>query len=402
MDFTLTDEQRMLAESLRGLLDAECTVPQLRRMLDMATARDAGRWRKLFELGLGGVLAPEAAGGLGLGELDFALAAEECGRALLPEPLVEQAGIAVPLLAALGRAPSPAPLHPSSTGLSRGSTSGRGTALASSADRHDVDPRDKPGDDGERAADVLAAVIAGDLPIALGHPLNPFVIDADIAEFLLLPRDNEIHLVERQHVELTPEPGIDPFRRLFRVDWTPTSDTMLADAEQGQLLWDAALDRGALFAAAQGLGIAQRAVQIATDYAKERQQFGKPIGSYQAIKHHLATVQVKLEFARPVVYAAAALFTAGDSLSAARISHAKLAACDAAELACRTAIQVHGAMGYSWEVDVHFFLKRALALAGAWGDRGFHQRRVAHRLFETDLPVGPDQIFAKECDRHVA
>lgn len=359
MDFTLSDEQRMMAETLRNLLDAECTVPQLRKLLADGKTRDEKRWRKLFELGLGGVLVAEENGGLGLGELDFALVAEECGRAALPEPLVEQAGIAASLLQDL---------------------SGVGGA----------------------GGKLLAGMVAGDIPIALGHPLNPFVVEADAAEALLLPRGGELHLVKRRHVDLTLQPSIDPFRRLYRVDWLPSNSTLLADAEQAAPLWDAALDRGALFAAAQCLGIAQRAVEIAVAYAKDRQQFGKPIGSYQAIKHHLATVQVKIEFVRPVIHAAAALFRGGDTLSAARISHAKLAAGEAAELACRTAIQVHGAMGYSWEVDVHFFLKRALALAGAWGDRAFHRRRVAHRLFETALPIGADQIFANEDDRHVA
>ena len=387
MDFTLTDEQRMMAETLRNLLDAECTVPQLRKLLAEDKTRDEKRWRKLFELGLGGVLVSEENGGLGLGELDFALVAEECGRAALPEPLIEQAGIAASLLQDL-------------SGRKRGQSEFPGSAIdAGEQSRQEI--HSDPFFSGA-GGKLLAGIVAGDIPVVIGHPANPFVLEADAAEILLLPRGGELHLVKRRHVDLTLQPSIDPFRRLYRVDWLPSNSTLLADAEQAAPLWDAALDRGALFAAAQCLGIAQRVVEIAVAYAKDRQQFGKPIGSYQAIKHHLATVQVKIEFVRPVVHAAAALFAPGDTLSAARISHAKLAAGEAAELACRTAIQVHGAMGYSWEVDVHFFLKRALALAGTWGDRAFHRRRVAHRLFETALPIGADQIFANEDDRHVA
>ena len=399
MDFTLTDEQRMLAETLRNLLDAECTVPQLRKLLAEDKTRDERRWRKLFELGLGGVLVSEEDGGLGLGPVDFALVAEECGRALVPEPLVEQAGVAALLLIG-AQSLLPDPPTPSSPGLSRGSTSG--SLPESLKRRHDVDGRDKPCHDVESVERVLTAVMAGETTIAVGHPCNPFVVGADAADMLLLEHHREMHLVPREAVTLTPQPGIDPFRPLFAVDWEPSAATRLTHAFGPPNFWDAALDRGALFAAAQCLGIAQRTVEIAVAYAKDRQQFGKPIGSYQAIKHHLATVQVKIEFVRPVVYAAAAQFRGGDTLSAARISHAKLAAGEAAELACRTAIQVHGAMGYSWEVDVHFFLKRALALSGAWGDRAFHRRRVAHRLFETALPIGADQTFANEDNRHVA
>jgi alkylation response protein AidB-like acyl-CoA dehydrogenase len=154
-----------------------------------------------------------------------------------------------------------------------------------------------------------------------------------------------------------------------------------------------ALDRGALFAAAQGLGLAQRCVDMAAAYAKERVQFGKPIGANQAVKHHLATCQTKIEFARPVVYAAAAQIERQDMHSRARVSHAKLAALAAADLAARTAIQIHGAMGYSWEVDAHFYLKRTLALTGAWGDEAFHRARVAQRVF--GAPLDPDQTFAR-------
>src|SRR5579859_7596094 len=145
MDFTLSDEQRMMQESVRNLLTAECTVPQLRKLLEAGKTRDEARWGKLFGLGLGGVLADEEFGGLGLRELDFALVAEECGRALVPEPLVEQAGIVIPLIA---NTLSPAPSLSSSPGLSRGSTS---VSLPEPLKhRPDVDGRDKPGHDVER------------------------------------------------------------------------------------------------------------------------------------------------------------------------------------------------------------------------------------------------------------
>lgn len=346
MDFTFSEEQLMTAEFVRTLLTDQCAGADLRRQMASGAAREAVRWEKLVQMGLGGILVPESAGGLGLGEPDFVLIAEACGHAALPEPLVEHAGIALPLLAAF--------------------------------DGHEP---------------LLARAIAGEATLAIGHPVNPFVADADTAEALLLAHDGALHLVPRMDAKLVRRPSIDPFRRLFIVDWTPTDRTLLAGKEKAAPLLALALDRGALFAAAQCLGIARRAVELAVAYALERKQFGRVIGGYQAIKHHLATCQVRIEFAKPVVAAASAELGRGDVTSRARVSHAKLAACEAADLAARTAIQVHGAMGYSWEVDVHFFLKRALALAGGWGDVAFHRARIAERL--QAAPLGPDFTFAR-------
>lgn len=344
MDFRFTEEQEMMAEALRGLLSDLCRPADLRRLMAAGTARDEARWARIVEMGLSGALVPEEAGGLGLHPADFVLLAEASGAACLPEPLVENAGVALPLLAAA--APD---------------------------------------------APELAAALAGEITVAVGHPANPFVADADTAGALLMMRDGAVYLLDPAHARLERQPSIDPFRRLFGVEFDTATARRLSDDPR---LLAAAADQGALFAAAQMVGIAQSCVDLAVEYAKERQQFGKPIGAYQAIKHHLATAQVKIEFARPVLYAAAAAAPQGDLHSRARISQAKLAAAEAADLAARTAIQVHGAMGYSWEVDVHFFLKRALALTGWWGTPAFHRRRVADRVLQGR--VGPEHTFARE------
>jgi alkylation response protein AidB-like acyl-CoA dehydrogenase len=334
MDFRLTDEQQMLAEMVDQMLAETCTGADLRRLLESGEPRDAARWEQIVGLGLPGTMAPEAAGGSGLGPVEMALIATACGHAALPEALVEHAGVAVPLLAAAG--------------------ADLGEALSGAT-------------------------------IAVGHPINPFVADADTAVALLLADGDAVHLVPRDQATLTRQPSIDPFRRLFRVDWNPSAQTRIG----GGALWQEALDRGALFAAAQLLGLAQRAVDLSVAYASDRQQFGKPIGSFQAVKHHLATAQVKIEFARPVILAAAAM--PPSPLAQARVSHAKLAATAAAEAATHAAVQVHGAMGYSWEVDVHFLLKRSLALGQAWGTPAFHRTRVAEHVLSA--PLGADRTF---------
>ena len=347
MDFTFSEEQVMMAGVVRDLLESECPASALRQLMAEGKAHDDHRWGRISELGLLGALVPEAAGGLGLGEIDLVLVAEHCGYFGLPEPLIDTAGLALPLLAALPGVP--------------------------------------------RAVRLLERALAGEAKVALGHPANPFVPGADGAEAIVLPVDGALYLVDRADARLTAQPSIDPFRRLYRVEAKTSAATQIADAVTGAALLAAAFNRGALFAAAQLLGLAQRTNDLAIAYAKERTQFGKPIGSYQALKHHMATVQVKIEFARPVVHAAAAMAISDGLHAGARISHAKLAATEAADLSARTAVQVHGAMGYSWEVDVHVFLKRGLALANSWGTPHFHRERVAARVF--GAPIGPEHTF---------
>jgi len=346
MLFTQSEDQQLFIESARKLFQEKCSTEQLRQMLSAGEAQNAERWQLIRDMGLPSMLAPEAQGGLGLTEVDFVGIAEAAGYVALPEPLVEQGGIAIPLLAAL--------------------------------------------DDNRWWLDkALSGAV-----VAVGHPSLRFVADAGQADALLLAVGDAIHLVERNQVELIRQQSFDPFRQLYRVVWSPDASTQVCDGERARSLWADAFERGALFTAAQCLGLAQRCVDMAVFYAKDRTQFGRPIGSYQAVKHMLANVQVQIEFARPVVQAAAAELRTGGIVAAARVSHAKLAAAEAADFAARTALQVHGAMGFTWEVDLHFFMKRALALGSTWGATDWHRNRVIRRML--DAPIGPDAIFAGE------
>jgi alkylation response protein AidB-like acyl-CoA dehydrogenase len=362
MDFTFTHEQRMMAAAFRELTADICAPERIRALFEAPGAGAAvcsqedltemeGRWRRLAEMGLPGVLAPESAGGMGLQDADFVLIAEEAGRAALPEALVDHAGVAVPLLAELAG-------H-------------------------------------ERVARLLPQATNGEARVMVAHQRNPFVAGAAEATHWLVCEDEAIHLLEKSQVRLTPQASIDVPRRPCSVEAGTSADTIVASAVTAKRAAARALQRGALYTAAQCVGLAERLIDIAVTYARERVQFGKPIGSYQAIKHQLANVQVKLEFARPVVHAAAARLTDLDARALAAVSHAKLAGTDAADLAARTAIQVHGAMGYSWEVNLHFYMKRAWALAGVWGDRSFHARRVQGLLDAGALALGPAQTFER-------
>jgi len=310
MEFRFTEDQLALAETVRDYL-AGTHGPEVLRRLDAGSNRDPAIWQGLVDMGLTGLLVPEISGGMGLGLVEAALIAAECGRACLAEPLVETAFVAVPWL------------------LARGET----------------------GD--------LAAIAEGRRTVPLAHAINPWVADGDEA----------------------PLTSVDPLRRLAAAPAAATSDPLL-------------LDLGALMSAAQMLGLADAMLAQAVDYAKIRTQFGQPVGAFQGLKHQLASCAVATEFAKPVVWRAAAALQDGAPGAPVHVSHAKVAAGDAALLAAETAIQVHGAMGYTYEVDLHFWMKRSWALCGAWGDRAWHINRIDEAIVGAALPIGPEHTFA--------
>lgn len=344
MRFAFGDDARLFRESVREFLGKECTSEDVTALWRTETGRSPGRWAKLAQLGAIGILVPEAHGGMGLDERDLVLALEESGRAALPEPLVETAAVGAPLLRELG------------------------------------DPL---------ASAWLPRVGSGGAIVTVGHPVNPCVCDAHVADLLLLARGEEIHAIPRAEVAVEAQPGVDESRRLFRVSWDASARSRVAEGARAAELLDAALDRGALGTAAQQLGVAQRLVDRAVAYARQREQFGRPIGSFQAVKHHLATVQVRIAFARPAVYRAAGSVALATTRRATDVSQAKLLADDAALLAAKTALQVHGAIGYTWEQDVHVWMKRAWSLSMAWGTAAWHRARVGDAIFSGALPVGP-------------
>jgi hypothetical protein len=233
---------------------------------------------------------------------------------------------------------------------------------------------------GKIAGEWLPRIAKGDARIAVGIGGAPYVAGAAEADLLLLERRGELHAVAPRGVELVPEPSVDGARKLYRVGWTPRAETAIAQGDDAPSLLAAAFDRGALGAAAELLGLAHRMIEMATDYAKVRKQFGAPIGSFQAVKHHLASALVKVEFAKPAVYRAAYSIAHADPARATHVSMAKACASDAALASARAALQCHGAIGYSFEHDLHLWMKRAWALAAAWGDADWHRERVAKAI----------------------
>ena len=320
MHFAFTDDQLAFRDAVRDLLANECPPSVVRAAWDNADGRSGAVWGALVEMGVVGAAAPEDQGGLGFAPLDLVLIVEETGYAALPEPFVEHVLVAVPAL-------------PDATAAAAGTQ-------------------------------LLTAALGG----------AAYVPYAAAADAVLTEEDDALVLVGGPAVDVQPETSVDGTRRLGWVDW----DTAQAIGGADELA--AAFDRGVLGTSAQLVGLTRRMLEMTVDYVKDREQFGVPIGSFQAVKHHLADARIALEFARPLVYRAAWSMTEGDPDAAVHASMAKALASDAATLTAGRALQCHGAMGYSFEYDLHLFMKRAWALAASWGDAAWHRARVGRAI----------------------
>jgi alkylation response protein AidB-like acyl-CoA dehydrogenase len=333
VDFDFSEEQYLLRDTVRDLLRNECTPAQVRAMWDDERGRSPQRWRKLGELGVLGLMIPEQYGGSGLDEVDMVLALEESGRAVLPEPLAESAALAGPLLARAG------------------------------------------GD--EIKQKWLPKAASGEAVLTVGLASQPYITDAT-ADLLLIERDGEIHAVTQDRVTLQPLKSVDGARRVFKVTAETGDDTLLGTShDHGQ--W--AFDHAAAATAAQLVGIAGALLDQTVDYVKQRDQFGRKVGSFQAVQHRLAEMLLQVESARSAVYYAA--YALANDLPDASVaaSVAKAAANDAERFANQNALQLHGGIGFTWEHDLHLWLKRGKALEWMYGDADFHRKRIADWIY---------------------
>jgi alkylation response protein AidB-like acyl-CoA dehydrogenase len=294
---------------------------------------DGGDWRKLASVGVIGTMVPEDRGGLGLDENALVPVLEEIGYSGLPVPAVETIAVTAPLL---------------------------------------TESLLKAG---------LESVLTGDVQVAAEMTRGELVPFGQYARLIVLRDGDSLRVYERDELTLEPCVSVDGSRRIARV-MRRSGGILLTDEP---VAVEAAWQRGVLGTAALLTGLARRMLDMTVDYVKRREQFGVPIGSFQAIKHALADALIAIEFARPVVLAAgwAQATKATDAAalnSAALTSAAKVRATDAARGVARTAIQCHGAMGYTTEYDLHVFAKRVWALAPSWGGAEFHRARIAETL----------------------
>jgi alkylation response protein AidB-like acyl-CoA dehydrogenase len=332
VDFQLSDDQIALQQGIRSFLEGRLGIEQLRE-LDARGGFDRGLWRELAEMGVFGLRLPEARGGVGLGMADAVVVFAELGRRAVPGPLI-WTHLAADLVEGAGS----------------------GEAVVSGLDLLAIQPE----------------------PILVEH--------RDAMDALLVLRPEGVYLLSPAEVggEPVAEP-LDPFTPLHHVAQLPAG-RRIADAARAQQL----RLEGAALAAGQLLGIAEETLALANAYARQREQFGRPIGSFQAIKHILADMFVRQEAARAAAWAAGATLDDPEAGEVERaVSTGKLIAGDAALKNARACIQVHGGMGFTWEIPAHFYLKRTWVLESVFGTVEEHAERIADGV---ERELGAEQV----------
>jgi len=323
VDFELSDDQQALRDAARELLDGRSTSAQVRATFDSDAAWDDELWKAMLDQGWTGIAVTEDAGGVGLGWVEAAVLLEEVGAHLAPAPILQQ----IVALDAL-------------TG-----TEWEGRLLG---------------------GDVVACVAASG-----AREVVPYAPSAAVA--VCVRGEELVAFVPAS----TREPAMDVTRELGWLDPASATDvTVLGGVDVVARF----VDRGAMAYAAELLGGAQRLLDMSVAYAKDRVQFDKPIGSFQAVKHRLADMLVDVEGMRSAVYYAAWCIAASHPDASVAASTAKAWCSDASKRVAASALQVHGGIGFTWEHDVHLFVKRAQLDQTAFGDAVVHRTRLTQLL----------------------
>ncbi|HEX5292344.1 MAG TPA: acyl-CoA dehydrogenase family protein [Streptosporangiaceae bacterium] len=359
--FVPSAEQRAFAGGLRRFLHERAPVSTARALMTGPDGFDPGCWRQLAgQLGLQGLRIPEHLGGSGQGWTELRIALTELGRELYPGPFLASAVLATEAILASGDPAAMADLLP---GLAAGDTIGA-LALPDGAG-----PRAEPG--GGRWA------LDGGYPVVLhGQAATLLVVAAATAG------GSSLFAVDpaAAGVAVTPLPALDQTRQLARIELSGAPGRLIgAEGAAGPVI-AAVQDRAALALAADSLGVAERALELTVAYARTRQQFGRPIGSFQAVKHKCADMLKSVELARSGLYYAAHAADAEPAELTAAAAIAKIQCCEAAALVTGESIQIHGGIGFTWEHDAHLYFKRARASAALLGDLTFHRERLLQAI----------------------
>ncbi|MCX4706228.1 acyl-CoA dehydrogenase family protein [Streptomyces sp. NBC_01373] len=386
MDFAFSDEQAELGRTVRAFLTATSPETEVRRLMETPEGFDRALWRRMgTELGLQGLAVPEEYGGAGCGPVEVGVVMEEMGRALLCAPFLSSAVLATTTLLRCADEDARKRLLP---GLASGELVGT-LALTEDSARWDA------------AGVRLTARESNGSWLLTGHKL--FVLDGATADVVLtVARTGDgigVFWVDGDAASLTrePLPTLDPTRRQARLDYQDVPATRLRTHGDGWDLVAEVLDRAAVALAAEQVGVASRALDMAVEYAKVRHQFGRPIGSFQAVKHLLADVLLEVESARAAAhYALLAAENAGNAENPenavnadpelpAVASLAKAFCSEACLQATEQNIQVHGGIGFTWEHPAHLYLKRAKTSQLLFGDPAYHRELLARRIgMDTD------------------
>ncbi len=365
MYFDLTDEQQAIKSTAHDFLAARYKSERIRELAEGEDGFKQSDWAEMAELGWTGLALPEEWGGQGLGIVELAVLFEEMGYALAPSPLLSNTVVGLALALCGSDEQRERFLRPLATGELRGTP-----ALWDAG---------SPATIGEFTMEARAA---GDRIVLDGEKV--LVMDAAAADFLLVATaDGRRHVVEREAagVTVTPATSIDPTRRLYAVRFEGVEVAAENTLPGAAADYFQVFHRICVALAAESTGIAQRTMEMAVAYAKDRQQFGRPIGSYQAVSHRCAQMLLETENARSAVYGAAWAADAEPESLPTAASMAKAYASDAGWRVPDASIQVHGGIGFTWEHDLHFFLKRGKANAAMFGDAKWHRERVADAMF---------------------
>lgn len=367
MDFDLSKPQKLLKESARALLVRECGPGRVRELMETETAHDEGLWQALADQGWTGLAVPEAQGGLGLGLVEMAAVAEEMGRACLPGAFLSTL-FAAALVERAGSAEQRAKyLEPIAAGELKATV-----ALLEEGASWDVD------------AVKLGATREGGRFSLNGRKL--FVPDAGIADLLIcVARDGDSPVLlpfERgaEGLSVKPMPSMDATRKLYEVAFEGVSvaegDALGADGDARGAL-GGALEVATAVLCAEMVGGMQWVLDTTVEYAKTRQQFGRAIGSFQAVQHMCADMLLMTESARSAAYYAAWALTENDPAARAAVSVAKAYCSDAYREVANLGVQVHGGIGFTWEHDLQLYYKRSKSSETLFGDASYHRERIA-------------------------
>jgi alkylation response protein AidB-like acyl-CoA dehydrogenase len=350
MNFGFTDDQQAIKRTAHEFLADRYPMEEVRRLAGDARGFTDAQWEEIVALGWPGMFVSEADGGLGLGIVELCILQEELGYALAPTPFLSTAAAGLLIAAAGDEARRERFLARLAAGERRGTV-----AL------FDADAGAPPRVEADRLTGAKIAVpdaATADFLVIAGSGGTPWVLDSDT-----------------DGVSVEPTEGIDPTRKLaaVRLDGAPAAE--LSGGDPGDL--DRAWAAIATALAAESVGVAQRALEMSVAYARERKQFGRPIGAYQAVSHRCAQMLLETESARSLVYYAAWACDHEPASAPLAGAMAKAYASDAGFRVPAAAIQVHGGIGFTWEADLHFLLKRGTANARAFGDARAHRTRVA-------------------------
>ena len=375
LDLLYGETENELRAAVRSVLEDKAAWPDVLARTETAETYDSALWHTLAaDIGLAGLLIPEEHGGAGASYREAAVVAEEIGRAIAPVPFLGSAVVATTAL-----------LSPGDAGLLAELASGAVTAAL--AVPFAAGPASLP------AATVrIEASRPGDE--AGTYRLSgqvPGVADALPAGLLLVPADGVPYglyavRVSGGGVGTTPVVSLDQTRQLADLTFDGALARQVAAGTQAEAAVRAALLAGAGVLASEQFGLADRALELTVAYVRERRQFARPVGGFQAIKHRLADLWTSIALARAASRYAAACLADGDPDAPVAVALAKSACCEAAVLAAQECVQLHGGIGFTWEHPAHLYLKRAKAASLAYGTPGAHRAALAGLV---DLPAPP-------------